>query len=140
MAASREWLIDKSAFVRLGDTSQGEEWASRIERGLVHICTVMALEIGFSARSGRELALERNAPPLSALVHEYLTPGIEGRAIEVQQLLASRGQHRSPSIPDILIAATAELAQPTILHFDKDFELISGITGQPTERLDQMNQ
>ncbi len=39
------------------------------------------------------------------------------------------------SIPDLLIAATAELAQLTILHADRDFELIAEITGQPHERL-----
>ena len=43
---------------------------------------------------------------------------------------------RAPSIPDLLIAATAELAELTVLHLDKDFELIALITGQPVERLD----
>jgi predicted nucleic acid-binding protein len=66
---------------------------------------------------------------------EYLTPAIEERAIELQQLLADRGQHRAPSIPDILLAATAELASLTVLHLDKDFELIAAVTNQPLERL-----
>lgn len=74
-------------------------------------------------------------PPLSAMPVEYLTPAIEDRAVEVQLLLASQGQHRAPSIPDVIIAAAAELAGLTVLHVDKDFELIAGITGQPTERL-----
>jgi predicted nucleic acid-binding protein len=60
---------------------------------------------------------------------------IEDRAVEVQQLLADRGQHRAPSIPDVVIAATAELAGLTLLHVDKDFALIAAITGQPVERL-----
>lgn len=51
-------------------------------------------------------------------------------------MLAGRGQHQAPSIPDLLIAATAELAELTVLHVDKDFELIADITGQPVERLD----
>ena len=50
-------------------------------------------------------------------------------------LLADRGQHRAPSIPDLIIAATAELAGLTILHLDKDFEVIAQVTGQPVERL-----
>jgi predicted nucleic acid-binding protein len=33
-------------------------------------------------------------------------------------------------------AATAELAGLTVLHNDKDFELIAAITDQPTEQLD----
>ena len=57
---------------------------------------------------------------------EYLTPATEDRAVEVQALLADRGHHRAPSIPDLLLAATAELAQLTVLHVDKDFDLIGG--------------
>lgn len=66
---------------------------------------------------------------------EYLTPTIEERAVAVQMALAERGQHRAASIPDLLIAATAEVAQLTVLHLDKDFELIADVTGQPVERL-----
>lgn len=66
---------------------------------------------------------------------EYLTPAVEDRALDVQLQLARRGHHRAPSIPDLLIAATAEVAKLTVLHVDKDFELIAEITGQPTERL-----
>ena len=66
---------------------------------------------------------------------EYLTPAIEDRAVDVLTLLADRGQHRAPSIPDLIIAATAELAGLTVLHLDKDFEVIAQVTGQPVERL-----
>ena len=66
---------------------------------------------------------------------EYLTPAVEDRAVEVLTLLADRGQHRAPSIPDLIIAATAELAGLTVLHLDKAFEVIAEITGQPVERL-----
>ena len=50
-------------------------------------------------------------------------------------LLADRGQHRAASIPDLLVAATAEIVGLTLLHVDKDFELIASLTGQPVERL-----
>ena len=50
-------------------------------------------------------------------------------------LLADLGQHRALSIPDLLIAATAEIARLTVLHVDKDFDLIAAITGQSIERL-----
>lgn len=65
---------------------------------------------------------------------EYQTPAIEDRSMEVLTLLADRGQHRAPSIRDLIIAATAELAGLTVLHLDKDFEIIA-LTGQPLERL-----
>jgi predicted nucleic acid-binding protein len=129
------WLIDKSALVRLAASPEAAEWAGRIERGLVRITTVTRLEAGYSARSGPELRAGLRESPLSAMPVEYLTPAIEDRAVEVLALLADRGQHRAPSIPDLIIAATAELAGLTVLHLDKDFEVIAQITGQPVERL-----
>ncbi|HPV81159.1 MAG TPA: PIN domain nuclease [Dermatophilaceae bacterium] len=132
---STSWLIDKSALVRLGWSPDAEEWANRVERGLVAISSVTLLEAGFSARSAVELARAMGSPPLAAMPVEYLTPAAEDRAVEVQRLLAERGQHRAPSIPDLLIAAAAELNQRTVLHLDKDFDLIAELTAQPVERL-----
>ncbi len=132
---STSWLIDKSALVRLGSSPDADHWANRIARGLVAISTVTLLEAGFSARSAVELARAMGSPPLAAMPVEYLTPAVEDRAVEVQRLLAERGQHRAASIPDLLIAAAAELNQRTVLHLDKDFDLIAELTGQPVERL-----
>jgi hypothetical protein len=129
------WLIDKSALVRLARSPDAEQWVARIERGLVRISTVTRLEVGCSARSGKDLRAGYVRPPLARMPVEYLTPAIEDRAVEVQVSLAERGQHRAAAIPDLLIAATAELAQLTVLHDDKDFELIADVTGQPIERL-----
>jgi predicted nucleic acid-binding protein len=42
---------------------------------------------------------------------------------------------RAPSIPDLLIAATAQLCGLIVLHNDKDFELIAKSTGQVVEKL-----
>lgn len=129
------WLIDKSALVRLAQSDDAEEWASRIHRGLVRVTTVTRLEVGFSARSAQELRTSTGRPPLSSMPIEYLTPSIEDRAVVVQTALADRGQHRAPSIPDLLNAAVAELAQLTVLHLDQAYELIADVTGQPVERL-----
>jgi predicted nucleic acid-binding protein len=129
------WLIDKSALVRLAVSPDVAEWAARIERGLVRITTVTRLETGHSARSGPDLRTALRQPPMSSMPVEYLTPAIEDRAAEILTLLADRGQHRAPSLPDLIIAATAELAGLTVLHLDKDFDLIAGITGQSMERL-----
>ena len=129
------WLIDKSALVRLAASPDAAEWAARIERGLVRVTTVTRLEAGSSARSGPELRAGWRQPPLSSMPVEYLTRAIEDRAVEVLTLLADRGQHRAPSIPDLIIAATAELTGLTILHLDKDFEVIARVTGQSVERL-----
>lgn len=139
MVVTRTWLIDKSALVRLGNSPAATEWAIRIQRGLVGISTLTRLEVGYSARSAIDLTQAFAIPPLAAMPVEYLTPAIEDRAVEVQRLLAERGLHRAPSIPDLLIAATAELTGRTVLHLDKDFELISELTGQAVERLDSLH-
>ena len=132
---SNQWLIDKSALGRLGRSTHAGEWARRIERGLVRITTITLLEIGYSAKSSSDLRMGLRSPPISAMPVEYLTPAIEDRAVMVLTSLADRGQHRAPSIPDLLIAATAELSGLTVLHLDKDFEVIAEITGQQVERL-----
>lgn len=129
------WLVDKSAFVRLATSTDAASWAERIERGLVRISTVTRLEVGFSARTAKELHEGFARPPLTSMPVEYFTPAIEDRAVEVLGLLADRGQHRAPAVPDLLVAATAELARLTVLHVDRDFELIADVTGQAVERL-----
>ncbi len=135
-ATGTEWLIDKSALVRLGMSAGAETWALRIERGLVRIATVTLLEVGYSARSAAEIRAGLQEPPISAMPVEYATPAAEDRAVEVLALLADRGHHRAPSVPDLLIAAIAEIVGLVVLHDDKDFELIAEITRQGVQRLD----
>lgn len=129
------WLVDKSALVRLSSSQDAELWADRIGRGLLRITTMTLLEVGFSARSGPDLLEASQRPPLSLMPVECLTPAAERRAIEIQMVLAEEGRHRAPSVPDLLIAAIAERSGLTVLHLDKDFELIADVTGQPVERL-----
>ena len=129
------WLIDKSALVRLGASSEVDAWANRIERGLVRIATVTLLEVGYSARDAQDLHAGLREPPVASMPLEYATPTSEDRAVEVLGLLADRGHHRAPSVPDLLIAATAETAGLVVLHDDRDFELIAEVTGQRAQRL-----
>jgi predicted nucleic acid-binding protein len=129
------WVIDKSALVRLDTSPDFDLWGSRIERGLMRITSLTLLEIGYSARSAADLRLRTERPPVALMPVEYLTPPVEDRAVDVQGLLAERGHHRAPSVPDLLLAAVAELADLTLLHVDKDFELIAEVTGQPMELL-----
>lgn len=135
--AVTNWLIDKSALVRLqlDRIAEVETWKLRIDRGLVRISTITRLELGYSARTGTEGREGFRRPPLSLMPVERISPAVEDRAEEVQMLLADRGQHRAPSIPDLLIAATAEKTGLTVLAVDKDFDLIAEITGQPVETL-----
>lgn len=133
------WLIDKSAYARLqlGQTPDLDAWSLRIGRGLVRLSAITRLELGYCARTGDGGRRQFASPPLALMPLEYLTPAIEDRALEVQLLLADRGQHRAPSIPDLLIAATAEKAGLTVLATETDFDLIARVTGQPVEVLAQ---
>ena len=133
--AVTNWLIDKSAYTRLAVSPDATTWIERIERGLVRVSTVTRLEIGYSFRTGPQARDETASAPLVLMPVEYLTPATEDRAVAVQLMLADRGQHRAPAIPDLLVAAAAELAELTVLALDKDFDLIAEITGQPVERL-----
>jgi predicted nucleic acid-binding protein len=135
MGVEQSWLIDKSALWRLGTSPDAALWASRIDRGLVRISTVTLLELGFSATSATEWNEGLHDPPVGNMVLENLTPGMEARAVQVQGLLATRGHHRAAGVADLLLTATAELASVTLLHVDKDFELIASVTGQAVERL-----
>ena len=134
--AAAGWLLDKSAYTCLPAAVDANEWIERIERGLVHLATVTLLEMGYSARSGSDWAAMMAEPPISLMPIEYATPRIERRALDIQGQLARRGHHRAPSIPDLLIAATAEMAGLTLLHRDKDFSLIAETTGQPLELIE----
>jgi predicted nucleic acid-binding protein len=48
-------------------------------------------------------------------------------------LLARSGKHRAVSIPDLLIAAAAERHGLTVVHYDRDFDHIAGVTRQPMQ-------
>ncbi len=133
--AEPAWLIDKSALVRLPFALERAEWERRLDRGLVRIANVTRLEVGFSAISARLARTAPTTPPLSLMPVEYLTPGIEDRALAVQVMLAERGMHRAASIPDLLVAATAEKRGLVVLAVDKDFDLIAEVTGQPVQAL-----
>ena len=120
------WVALRRNYTRSFLTMLGIVWG---------IATVTLLEVGFSARSAADLRSGADRALLDAMPVEYLTPRSEDRAAEVQALLADRGQHRAAAIPDLLIAALAELAGLRVLHHDRDFELIAGVTDQPVERL-----
>ena len=102
-----------------------------LEAGDAATCAVIELEVLYSTRNASDHArtLRRRA---LAYRHVVLTEAMFQRAIEVQGLLALRGQHRVP-IPDLIIAAAAEHAEMVLLHYDADFDRIAAVTGQALE-------
>jgi predicted nucleic acid-binding protein len=55
------------------------------------------------------------------------------RALDTHRALAATSQYRHFRLPDLIIAATAELHGATVLHYDADYDRIAAVTGQPTE-------
>ena len=130
---SGRYAIDASVWNRLHRPAVGARVVDLIDRALVTISDQARLEILFSARDGVEHAAMTRE--LSALP---TTPGghrVWRRALQVQRLLAQQGglHHRSVKIPDLIVAASAEAAGDTVLHYDEDFDRIAEVTGQPTE-------
>lgn len=125
------WLVDMSA-IRPHDPTFVSVLVPRLSAGLVSVCLVTELEVGFAARSAADLArVERD---ILGLMNRLVQPvRAEARAREVQRELTARGQHRAVAVPDLLVAAVAEVEGLTVLHHDGDFDLIAEITGQPTE-------
>jgi hypothetical protein len=125
------FLADQSALARLRHPVVDRRLTPLLLAGDVARCAIIDLEILYSARTHTdfvEILAERSALPSVAVLQEDFE-----RAIEVMGLLARQGKHRAASIPDLLIAAVAERAKLAILHYDRDFDLIASITGQPVE-------
>lgn len=99
--------------------------------GEVATCGIVDLELLFSARSSADylaILTDRGSLPRARVGESEIE-----RAIGVQGALARRGLHRGVAIPDLLIAAAAESAGLTVLHYDADFDQVTEVTGQPTE-------
>lgn len=99
--------------------------------GAVATCGIVDLELLYSASSPAIYASV--AASLRALPRVLVTEGIIDRALEVQALLAKRSQHRAVPLPDLIVAACAESAGLTVLHYDADYDRIAQLTGQPTQ-------
>ena len=125
------YMIDKSALVRMQHGQVQARLGPIIEAGEAATCAIVDLEVLYSTRNRIEHARTRARREL-AYRRVELTEAIFQRAIEVQGLLARRGRHRLP-IPNLVIAAAAESASMTVLHYDADFDAIGAVTGQATE-------
>ena len=130
MAVAPRWLADKSALARLAQQPVADRLGPLLINGLVATTPIIDLEILYSARSLNDyesILSERRALPSFPLTEESTD-----RATEVQHGLARLGRHRVP-LPDLLIAAVAEVNDLTVIHYDADYDLIAEVTRQPCE-------
>jgi predicted nucleic acid-binding protein len=125
------YLADKSALARLHLPAVREELEPLITRALVGICAVTELEMLYSARNIQERA--RMKEQLEASLDRVDIPeDIWEQAADIQEALTEQAQHRSATIPDLIVAATARSRGLEILHYDRDFDTIARFTEQPS--------
>lgn len=124
-------LADKSALARLHHEPVARRLGPMIEAGLIGTCGTIELEVRYSARSPEYEAVANDR----RLGYEWfpMPDEVWDRALEVQQNLLARGELRAVKFPDLLIAATAERHELTVVHYDADYDRIAAITGQPVE-------
>jgi predicted nucleic acid-binding protein len=123
-------LVDTSVLKRLADPSVRAVVEPLASAGRLGRTSISDLEVGYSARNAKEW--DRLQSALGAFEPVETTSEDVRRALQVQRHLASVSQ-RGRKIPDLLIAAAAEAADLTVLHYDQDFDRIAKVTGQPCE-------
>jgi predicted nucleic acid-binding protein len=103
--------------------------------GRIATCDMVRLELLHSARDGAEF--DQLVEELAALPDCPLGEWAWKRALDVYHRLAQRQPafQRSVKHADLQIAAAAELAEMPLLHYDRDYELIAEVTGQPVRWL-----
>jgi predicted nucleic acid-binding protein len=102
-----------------------------MEQDELALCAPVKLELLWSARGPMHYAaLARDLAALPTLAIERR---VELAAERAQARLARRSQHRGPVPVDLLIAAAAEGNELTLLHYDRHFDAIARVTGQPAE-------
>lgn len=131
MGLSAHFLADTSAVARIAKPTIGTRLRPLMEAGLVARCTITDLEAGGSTRSGPDWSRTRSAR--SSWPQAVIDQSVMNRALEVQGELAAQGLHRAVKIGDLVIAAAAERGGLVVLHYDRDFDRIAGVTAQPVE-------
>jgi predicted nucleic acid-binding protein len=126
------YLADKSALTRRDTRPEVRDVVEPLLlAGRIATCGIIDLELLFSAPSRKEYT--ELADVLQAMPRIPITDAIVDRALEVQGMLAVKSQHRSVSLPDLLVAACAETNGLTVLHYDADYDRIAELTGQPVQ-------
>jgi predicted nucleic acid-binding protein len=130
--AARIYLADTSVWVLQGRHQQvRSRFETLLADGRLAVCQVTALEFLNNAKDHK--GYEALWPMMHGTRWVDVTTAAMDRALDVHRALATSGQHRHFSLPDLVIAAAAELAGLTVLHYDADYDRITAVTGQPTE-------
>lgn len=115
-------LLDNSAWSRRRKPGARDRIGAALDAGVIATCVPFLLEVGYSARSGKDH--DALIGRLRLLPRIGLGPDIERAALRAQSELAAVGHHRlSPT--DLMIAACAHHSGHGVLHYDSDYDVIA---------------
>ena len=126
------YLGDKSALARMHLAPVRERLEPLIGRGLVSVCAATEYELLYSAKGLDDYDRIKDVL-LPAFPWAPMGEDPWQKALEIQRELAKSGQHRCASMVDLLICVVAAAERLTVLHYDRDFDTIAAVTGQPVE-------
>lgn len=126
---SVRFLIDKSAFARWGKPAVRSAIRPLHDAGLLAICGAVEAELLYSVRNKADALQVREE--LTGFDWLSTPDEVWDRVLDVQEQLIETGNWRAVSLPDLVIAATAERHGATVLHYDGDYDMIAEATGQP---------
>jgi predicted nucleic acid-binding protein len=130
--AAQIYLADTSVYVLQGHHPQvRRRFETLLAEGRLAACQLTSLEYLNNAPDPR--GYERLWDALHG--HRWIDVSTQAmnQALATHRALAKTSQHRHFRLPDLIIAATAELNGATVLHYDADYDRIAAVTGQPTE-------
>lgn len=125
-----KYLADTSVFSRLSSDRVHQTVRELIRKNVLARCAFSDLELGFSARNATEWDTHQRAISVMELIEVQHSDFVRARG--VQRALAAECL-KGRKVPDLVIAAVAERRALTLLHYDRDFDLIAHVTGQPVE-------
>jgi predicted nucleic acid-binding protein len=119
-------LADTSAWHRSVHPAVRAGWLEALEDGRIVTCSVVRLELLYSARDADGLA--RLDAALAALRELPVSASVQRAAAGAMRALAERGplHHRVP-IADLLIAAAAQQAAVGVLHYDRHYDRLAEV-------------
>lgn len=126
------FLADTSALARIKNRPEvSAVLRPLMDHGTVVISVPVLLELLYGARATEYQKMKITYETATQVLP--VTAEVGTRAVEVQGLLARTSQHRAAKTADLLIAACAEVNGLTLLHYDRDFDAIAKVTGQPAQ-------
>ena len=102
-----------------------------IDAGVVATCAILDIEALQNAPNSA--AVNRVITDRAGLRRLSMQDEVWDQVLGTQARLSHAGRRHAVDVVDLVVAAVASHHGATLLHYDRDFDAIAEITGQPTE-------